>query len=198
MNIDDYIKKWKTDYYIRKDVGESLEDARNKNLLLYKNICSVHGKMLFYTNDQFCPCCAKMARDLRKKKNRNFERSRGLFNEIKKRASKKDIKFEITKEDLRSIYGTVKKCPILEIDIDYSENYIGGPNDNSPSIDRLIPELGYIKENISILSQRANRIKNNGSAEEHILIALWMLKNLGYNEKDIMNFINKLIKGIKK
>ena len=46
--------------------------------------------------------------------------------------------------------------------------------DNSPSIDRLIPELGYIKGNVNVISLRANIIKNNATKDELIKIANWM------------------------
>ena len=56
------------------------------------------------------------------------------------------------------------KCPVLGIAIDPAVK--GKRTDNSPSIDRLVPELGYVKGNIHIMSWRANRIKNNGSLED--------------------------------
>ena len=46
--------------------------------------------------------------------------------------------------------------------------------DDSPSIDRLIPELGYIKGNVNVISLRANIIKNNATKDELIKIANWM------------------------
>jgi hypothetical protein len=46
--------------------------------------------------------------------------------------------------------------------------------DTSPSLDKINPELGYVPGNVAIISYRANRIKNNGTAEEHRLIADWM------------------------
>lgn len=44
----------------------------------------------------------------------------------------------------------------------------------SPTLDRLIPEIGYVKNNIAIISNKANRIKNNGSSSDHRKIAEWM------------------------
>lgn len=56
-------------------------------------------------------------------------------------------------------------CPIFGIEL----NYKGGNNtvyDNSASIDRINPDLGYDRGNIHIISYKANRMKNNGTLEE--------------------------------
>lgn len=60
-----------------------------------------------------------------------------------------------------------KVCPILGIELDYNAE---GRQENSPSFDRIDPEKGYIDGNVQIVSWRANRIKNDGTAEEHYLI----------------------------
>lgn len=62
-------------------------------------------------------------------------------------------------------------CPILGIEINYFNETI---SDDSPSFDCVYPELGYVKGNVFIVSQRANRIKNDGSAEEHLAIAKYI------------------------
>lgn len=59
-------------------------------------------------------------------------------------------------------------CPILGIELDYFSPYC---SENSPSFDRINSSMGYEKGNVQILSWRANRIKNNGTAEEHRKIA---------------------------
>ncbi|NBY58578.1 MAG: hypothetical protein EBQ52_00100 [Synechococcaceae bacterium LLD_019] len=44
---------------------------------------------------------------------------------------------------------------------------------DSPSLDKFIPEKGYVKGNIQVVSWRANWLKNNGTVEEWIRIAKW-------------------------
>lgn len=62
-------------------------------------------------------------------------------------------------------------CPILGIALDY---FAESRQENSPSFDQNIPGQGYTKENTRIVSWRANRIKNNGTAEEHRLISEYL------------------------
>ena len=59
-------------------------------------------------------------------------------------------------------------CPVLGIELDY---FASGREENSPSFDRIDPKKGYVKGNVAIISLRANRIKNDGTAEEHQKIA---------------------------
>lgn len=85
-----------------------------------------------------------------------------LIRTAKARALKNNIPFNISVEDLE----LPKICPLLEIPLEIG---IGKKKDNlfnSPSIDRIIPSLGYIKGNVWIISYRANMIKSNASLEE--------------------------------
>ncbi len=46
--------------------------------------------------------------------------------------------------------------------------------DDSPSLDKIIPKLGYVKGNVWVVSNKANRIKSNATIEELELL----VKNL--------------------
>lgn len=85
-----------------------------------------------------------------------------VLHNIKTRAKKQGVPFELTAEDL----VTPEFCPVLGIRLERSTNPKGGVTDCAPTVDRLIPELGYIKGNIIIVSHKANRIKNNATVEE--------------------------------
>ena len=76
----------------------------------------------------------------------------------KRRAKALNLPFTITKEDL--IIPDI--CPILEIPILIGKQNYG----NSPSLDKKIPELGYVKGNIRIISMKANVMKNNATLQE--------------------------------
>ena len=63
------------------------------------------------------------------------------------------------------------------------EIHVGkGLTDNNPSIDRIDPTKGYVSGNIHIISWRANRLKNNGSLDDLILLGAW-----ANNQKEIQN-----------
>jgi hypothetical protein len=92
---------------------------------------------------------------------------------IKRRAKTSGILFSMSVDDLLPFPS---HCPILGIELSYcvaSKRATG----SSPSIDRIIPELGYVSGNVHIISNRANIIKNNASIEELVSIATYF-KNM--------------------
>ena len=85
----------------------------------------------------------------------------------KNHAKNKGLEFTISLEYLTSIAPDV--CPVLGIPLSWcvSNRKV---SDNSPSVDRINPDKGYIEGNVVWLSSKANRIKNSGTAEEHLAI----------------------------
>lgn len=55
-------------------------------------------------------------------------------------------------------------CPLLGIELDY---FAERTQENSVSFDRVDSSKGYVKGNVIVCSWRGNRIKNDGTAEEH-------------------------------
>lgn len=92
-----------------------------------------------------------------------------LWLTAKVRAKKKRVPFSIRKEDIL----VPEFCPVLGIKLvrNLGES---GPADHSPSIDRILPELGYVPGNIVVISNRANRIKSNASVAELERVATWL------------------------
>lgn len=89
-------------------------------------------------------------------------------------SKKKEIPFNLDVEYLRSIWtGT---CPIFHIPIEIGRE--GNGSHKSAHLDRLIPELGYIKGNVNYISGRANRIKYDASLIELKQIANWLEQQL--------------------
>lgn len=62
-------------------------------------------------------------------------------------------------------------CPVLGLELNY---FADTRTENSPSFDRFDTDKGYITGNVQIISWRANRIKNDGTAEEHEKIAEYL------------------------
>jgi hypothetical protein len=70
-------------------------------------------------------------------------------------------------------------CPIFNIKLNYNGNGMEGGwsrTDDSPSLDRIDSTKGYTKDNIQVISWRANRIKNDSTPEELLLLAEYMLR----------------------
>lgn len=69
-------------------------------------------------------------------------------------------------------------CPILGLTLNYNRIGSGEQRDeDSPSLDRWDSDLPYQEGNLHIISWRANRIKNDGTAEEHKKIYEYLTNN---------------------
>jgi hypothetical protein len=64
-------------------------------------------------------------------------------------------------------------CPALGIRLRY-EAQQNRNADDAPTIDRKNPSLGYTRDNVQVISRKANRIKNDGTPEEIMRIALFV------------------------
>lgn len=74
---------------------------------------------------------------------------------------KQGIPYDVSVDDLSPFPLT---CPVLGVPINWMNT--GATANDSPSIDRMIPELGYTKGNVRVISQKANRLKGNASVDE--------------------------------
>ena len=83
---------------------------------------------------------------------------------------KNNVPYDITVDDL---YPLPLTCPVLGITLNWTLEGKGSPND-CPSIDRLDPAKGYVKGNVRIISQKANRLKSNASMDELEAILTYM------------------------
>lgn len=83
-----------------------------------------------------------------------------MWYSAKSRARKIDVPFLITPAHILEVWPINDLCPVLGIPLIH--NIKGGcVHDSSPSLDRVIPELGYVRGNIIVMSQHANKIKSN-------------------------------------
>jgi hypothetical protein len=101
-----------------------------------------------------------------------------MWRGAKFRASRDNLPFDITVDDL-----TIPEfCPVLGIKLDCSGS--AEERDTAPSIDRIIPEEGYVKGNVCVISQKANRLKNNATIDELMAIVDYLLLNLGLRKEN--------------
>lgn len=90
---------------------------------------------------------------------KSCQATRNIWSSAKQRARNRGMDFNIELADVRLVPNY---CPILGIKLERGN----GDKDNSPSLDRIDNSKGYTKDNIIIVSMRANRIKNDATLEE--------------------------------
>lgn len=89
----------------------------------------------------------------------------------KQRAIRDQVPFDIDFNYLKSI--VTQTCPAFGIQLTWGT--LGeGVTDNSPSLDKIKPEWGYVKGNVCIISHIANKIKQDVGWEELMALALWL------------------------
>jgi hypothetical protein len=78
------------------------------------------------------------------------------------------------KEDLEVIIRLAENCPLLGLKLSYEDF---GIRYNSPSLDRKDSSKGYSKNNIWVISSRANILKNDSTIEElELLVKNWKIQ----------------------
>lgn len=84
-----------------------------------------------------------------------------ILERARKRAKKYGWDFDLDESDIR----IPEYCPILGLKLEVSTGKQGGAH-NSPSLDRIDPRRGYTKDNVMVISWRANSLKNDATFEE--------------------------------
>lgn len=75
------------------------------------------------------------------------------------RARKAGVPFSLKREDIQ----VPSHCPVLGIPLTRTP---GRATDSTPSLDRIVPEDGYVPGNVVVVSLRANRAKADLTIEE--------------------------------
>jgi hypothetical protein len=93
-----------------------------------------------------------------------------LYHAARRRARAKDIPFNINAKDI----DIPITCPLLGVVLKKNKSASNYAGPASPSLDRIIPSLGYVKGNIRVISFRANVIKQDATLEElELLVKNW-------------------------
>jgi hypothetical protein len=96
-------------------------------------------------------------------------------NAAMQRARLKNIPFNLTIKYIESI--ATDECPIFKMPFVWGRSGRGhgksrGPY--APSLDRVIPELGYVEGNVVFISHWANKIKQDVTEKELYAVADWL------------------------
>lgn len=108
-------------------------------------------------------CYASYAKELNRR-----DVGKRLLQAAKSRALKAGIDFDLTVEDITPL---PTHCPVFGIELKRSSV---DDRDASYTIDRLDNDRGYVRGNWAVISWLANRLKSDGTVEQHARIAQWM------------------------
>lgn len=146
----------------------------SRQRLKYKllGVCQSCGHEIESESKSSCNRCLERIRKYNKtnegkighsvNRNARSKSAYGLWRRIKDTSKQRGIEFNLNEEDI--IIPTY--CPLLEIKLEW-----GGSRYNSPSVDRIDNTKGYTKDNIWVISELANRMKNTASIEQLIIFS---------------------------
>lgn len=116
---------------------------------------------------QLCKSCSAKRAEYEKERRKNnwkYKPTLHMLNNSKQRAKAFGREHTLTESDI----VIPDYCPVLGIKLEVGDRK---NHDNAPSIDRIDNEKGYIKENIVIVSNRANLLKKDATTEELVMLA---------------------------
>jgi len=136
------------------------------------NMCTKTTDGLRHTLYPSCGCWVKERLSIRSAKENykhglSHDRLYRLVNAAKSRAKRTGKEFDLVLEDIHLPHA----CPILGIEIEWGE---GRSIDGSPSLDRFDNTKGYTKDNVRVISRRANCLKNDATLGEMERIVSYM------------------------
>ena len=105
--------------------------------------------------------------------------------QLRSRSKCNNLNFNVSYLDILNVFPLNNKCPILNINFKYDDKY------QFASIDRIIPELGYVKNNIQVISTEANYMKRDATIAELKSIIKY-LENHFNRQKNIQTSLNIL------
>ena len=117
----------------------------------------------------YCKVCSNNAQRARYASHKKQSPFKLRASRAKVRAKACGVPYDLTPEYLESIW--TGSCPVLGIALQWSTDRL---SEDAAELDRLVPELGYVIGNVSFISRKMNRLKNNASLEELLLLCAWL------------------------
>jgi hypothetical protein len=124
-----------------------------------------------------------------REENREYmsERSKRLYEETRvkapwtnclrgsiRRAKKKGIPFELSNEWAKARW--TGHCELTGLPFNLSHTFVSS---DSPSIDRIVPEKGYVPDNCRFILSAVNNLKGTGTDTDMLLIARILVAKFG-------------------
>jgi hypothetical protein len=95
---------------------------------------------------------------------KRYDPQMAMWRRAKARAKRRGIPFQIAPADIHIPF----RCPILALRLR------PGNRDTAPSLDRIDSRKGYVRGNIQVISNRANRLKSDANLEEVMRLAIFL------------------------
>lgn len=109
-----------------------------------------------------------------------------MYRDAKRRATKCKVPFTMQIDD---IIPLPLVCPAMGTALACNDGRLG---DNSFSLDRVVPSVGYTNGNIHVISYLANAIKRNATPDEVLAVALYAYTATGHTLPDIHAKVNEI------
>ena len=93
-----------------------------------------------------------------------------MLGNAKTRAKKQKVDFDLDLNFLESI--AINECPVFKTPFVWGQSQ--GAHPYRPSLDRIVPELGYVRHNVVFISLKANTIKQDITEKELYAVADWL------------------------
>lgn len=118
-------------------------------------------------NKRVCKTCHTAQSEAKRIEDREANLPKWMLRNARHRAKAQGVPFDLEETDIE----ISSVCPVLGIPLVVSRGHF---TDNSPALDKFIPELGYVKGNVTVISQKANMMKSNATLQEVEALAAWM------------------------
>lgn len=132
-----------------------------------------HATAMFGYNTVCKPCRLPLSK--RHWAEKTYEKK--MFERAKERANRFGREFDIELSDI----VIPERCPIFNVPFIQESNH-----DYSPSLDRIDSSRGYTKDNIMVVSRRANVLKNNMTLQECEMILDHLKRLTDTDSEDII------------
>ena len=134
-----------------------------------KILCENPNNPKKYRN--ICDNCNYLLRNVTKSSNGTNSSWRYMRGMVEKATHRGKYEVKITADDICAVWPADNKCPVFGFEFS-----VGEPRINSPSLDRINNNKGYTPDNIQIISDLANKMKQNANDEQLTKFAQWILK----------------------
>ena len=148
---------------IKQILGFAQNKTRKDRLAIWCKECNKfyyirkRAKLLAQKQEDYAKHPEIYAERNRKFFENNYKRK--MVDAAKRRAKAKNLPFNLTYSDI----VLPEKCPVLGIPLQFNKQF---SKFDSFSLDKIVPEKGYVKDNIVVISLKANQIKNCSTIAE--------------------------------